>query len=196
MDTSQYSYPLRRVVGILGVALPLLLIAGNGAVERSISFYYYTKMSTVFTGILITFGLVLYTYTGGVAKTEQKVNENFMTTVGGIFALLVALVPTRYGADIVAPYYVHNDSVRGWIHNGSAVLFIFLMGLVVLLKFSRDGHYRKFYLAFGTLVMIGLAFTIYSFVRPPFDHAVFWGESFCLWAFGIAWLRRGVRYNG
>ncbi len=194
MDTSQYSYPLRKVIGILGMALPLILIAGNWGVERSISFYYYTKMSTVFTGILITFGLVLLTYTGR-KEINKRNNEKLLTTFGGIFALLVALVPTKYGCDIEAIFYVHNDIVRGWIHNGSAVLFIFLMGLVVLLKFSKDKYFKKLYLISGWLVMLGLAFTIISFIIKPFNNAVFWGETFCLWAFGLAWLRRGIRFK-
>lgn len=189
---------LRRTIGILGIALPILLIIGNmGHVEKSISYYYYTKMSTVFTGVLITFALVLYTYKGSVLENE-KVSENTLTHLGGFFALLVALVPTMFGENTSNLFYSHNDPVRGFIHNGSAVLFIFIMGLVVLLKFSKAKFYRNFYKTTGWLVMLGLAFTIYAFVytklngRQLFNGAVFWGESFSLWAFGAAWLRRSI----
>lgn len=199
MQTLNLSYrTLRRAIGYLGIALPILLIIGNqGDVEKSISFYYYTKMSTVFTGILITFGLILYTYHGDDLPGDS-ISENTLTHLGGFFALMVALVPTRYGDVITSLFYSHNDAVRGWIHNGSAVLFIFIMGLVVLLKFTKAKYYQSFYRFFGWLVMAGLAFTIYAFAYfeindlPLFNGAVFWGESFCLCAFGIAWLKRGI----
>lgn len=193
-QTLNHSYRgLRRAIGILGIALPFLLIIGNmGVVERSISFYYYTKMSTVFTGILFTFGLILYTYRG-TSVTGETVSENALTNVGGVFALLVALVPTKFG---VSPspdiFYTHDDSIRGLIHNCSAVLFIFIMGLVVLLKFTKAPYYQSFYRTLGWLVMIGLAFTIYAFVKGMENGAIFWGETFSLCCFGIAWLRRGI----
>ncbi|MCK5104809.1 MAG: hypothetical protein KAR17_18435 [Cyclobacteriaceae bacterium] len=199
METVNHSYrSLRRAIGILGITLPIMLIIGNhGEVGGSISFYYYTKMSTVFTGILITFGLILITYRG-TDTTKGITNENVLTNMGGIFALLVALVPTKYGNNIEALFYAHNDNIRGWIHNGSAVLFIFFMGLVVMLKFGKARYFRRFYKILGGLVMVGLAFAIFSFIfdritgQPPFKGAIFWGETFALWAFGIAWLRRGI----
>jgi hypothetical protein len=191
--STSYSYDnLRMVIGILGIALPLLLIAGNGlVVEKSISFYYYTKMSTVFTGILITFGLILYTYRGDPLHGDI-ISENALTNWGGVFALLVALVPTRFDGTPPETFYTHDDAVRGWIHNGAAVLFILIMGLVVLLKFSKAKYYQGFYKVFGWLVIIGLAFTIYAFAKGLGNGAVFWGETFSLTCFGIAWIRRGV----
>ena len=97
MNQMNLSYQLlRRAVGILGIALPILLIIGHGKIERAISFYYYTNMSTVLTGILITFGLVLFTYRGGKVPGE-KISENQLTNVAGFFALIVALVPTHQG---------------------------------------------------------------------------------------------------
>ncbi|MEQ9375384.1 MAG: hypothetical protein RIG68_09405 [Imperialibacter sp.] len=193
---------LRVVIGVLGIALPLVLILGNrGDVESSISFFYYTKMSVVFTGILFAFGLILISYKGRTIEGE-KVSENLLTHIGGGCALLVALVPTKFGGDISSLFYSHNDLFRGWIHNISAVLFIFIMGFVVLTKFSRAMYFQSFYKLFGLLVLIGLAFTISAFWyeashdnTPLFKGAVFWGESFSLWMFGIAWLRRGVPKN-
>jgi len=192
-QSSSFSYDnLRLAIGILGIALPFLLVAGNGfMLEKSISFFYYTKMSTVFTGILITFGLILYTYRGTDLEGDV-ISENALTNWGGVFALLVALVPTKFDGTPPDTFYTHNDPIRGWFHNGSAVLFIFIMGLVVLLKFSKAQHYQGFYKTFGWLVMVGLAFTIYAFARGWENGPVFWGETFSLTCFGIAWIRRGI----
>lgn len=189
---------LRRVIGILGIALPILLIIGNmGIVEKSISYYYYTKMSTVFTGVLITFGLVLITYKG-TPESEARISENLLTTIGGFCALLVALVPTRSGGDIIGFVYFHDELLRGFVHYLSAAVFILFMGLVVLLKFAQAPYFRGLYRILGVIILVGLGFTIYVFLHKYytgnviFTGDIFWGETLSLWAFGIAWLRRGV----
>ncbi len=194
MNTVNYSYrSLRKTIGYLGLFLPALLVIGNqGIVESSISYYYYTKMSTVFTGILITFGLVLITYRG-TDTTIGVFNENNLTSLGGFFALIVALVPTKFNEEINSfyLYYIHDDIVRGWIHNGSAVLFILMMGIIVLLKFGNAPYYRKTYRILGIFILLGLAFTIFAFIKEH-KTGVFFGETFSIVFFGIAWLRRGI----
>lgn len=195
MENINHSYKaLRRAIGILGIALPVFLIIGNhGNIEKSISFFYYTKMSTVFTGVLIAFGLILFTYRGN-SYGGSKLSENLLTNLGGLFALLVALIPTKSSAGDIYSLYSHNDFIRGWIHNGSAVLFIFFMGLIVLLHFGSAPYFKIYYKVLGTVVLLSLAFTIYAFINndPEIPNAIFWGESISLWAFGIAWLLRGV----
>ncbi|WP_258097380.1 hypothetical protein [Marinoscillum pacificum] len=198
MDQINPSYRLlRRAVGILGISLPILIVIGHGHIERAMSYYYYTNMSTVFTGVLITFGLVLFTYRGKVVPGE-KFSENRLTNASGFFALIVALVPTQFGQPIQAIYYVHNDPVRGLIHNGSAVIFILLMGIIVLTKFTKAKYFKRFYQVAGWGVIFGLIFTIFSYVYMRVSHhqlfpgAVILGQTIALWAFGAAWLRRGI----
>jgi hypothetical protein len=148
-------------------------------------------MSTVFTGVLISFALILVTYHGTEEKSKG-LSENLLTNLGGVFALLVALVPTKFqGTTLPSTFYTHQDAVRGWIHNGSAVLFLLLMGIVVLTKFAKAPYYRMYYIITGNLVMIGLGIAIISFALET-DTGIFWGETLALWAFGAAWLRRGV----
>lgn len=195
MQPINYSYyALRRAIGILGIALPIILIIGDQFnVEGSISYYYYTKMSTVFTGVLISFALILVTYHG--TDTSKGLNENVLTNLGGAFALIVALVPTKFNSNnLPTIFYTHNDSLRGDIHIGSAILFFFLMGVVVLTKFAKAPYYKLFYKITGSLVMIGLAFAIVSYLMH-IHTGIFWGETIALWAFGAAWLRRGVPKN-
>ncbi|MEQ8555315.1 MAG: hypothetical protein RIC06_12170 [Cyclobacteriaceae bacterium] len=196
MQTINYSYrTLRRAIGILGILLPILLIVGNQfTVEDSISYYYYTRMSTVFTGILISFALILVTYRG-TDPTPGNLNENVMTNFSGACAFIVALVPTKFqGSDLPPIFYTHSDDIRGWIHIGAAVIFFFLMGLVILTKFAKAPYYKTFYKVTGGLVMLGLIIAIVAFILK-IDTGVFWGETLALWAFGAAWLRRGVPKN-
>lgn len=193
MQTINYSYrALRQAIGVLGIALPILLVLGNQlTIERSISYYYYTKMSTVFTGVLITFGLILITYRG-TESSSSSLSENRLTNIAGLLALVVAVVPTTYANNRLPDvFYVHSDIIRGWIHNGSAGLFFILMGLIVLLKFTKTPYFKTFYIITGVLIMIGVSVAIISFFIEN-EMGVFLGETMALWAFGAAWLRRGV----
>ncbi len=180
MDQVNHSYrSLRRVIGILGIGLPFLLIIGNLAkVEMSISYYYYTKMNTVFTGVLIAFGLILITYRGS-SSTKGLFSENMLTNLAGVCALLVALVPTRSEGLIETVVYAHDQVLRGWIHYVSAALFILLMGMVVLIHFAKAPHFQSLYKALGILVLSGLAFVVFAFVyREKQGTELFTGPYF------------------
>ena len=70
-ENAQVAYrTLRRIVGLLGVLLPVLLAIGNpllGArleLQSSISEYYGTAMRDVLVGFLFAIGLFLFSYHG------------------------------------------------------------------------------------------------------------------------------------
>ena len=106
---------LRKYLGILGMALPLILILGNGfKVENSISHYYYTTMSVVFTGTLIAFGFFLISYRGYIKDDNELFSDNFITNTAGILAFIVAIIPTACAEC--------NPGVPGW-HDDSCLLY-------------------------------------------------------------------------
>ena len=60
---------LRRCIGVLGMALPVVCIFGgwlfsNLEAQRSISFYYHTNMRDFFVGLLASVAMFLATYRG------------------------------------------------------------------------------------------------------------------------------------
>jgi hypothetical protein len=60
---------LRRLIGWLGISLPLVLTTGNWIFARtsppgSISGYYYTDMRSIFVGGLCALGAFLLAYRG------------------------------------------------------------------------------------------------------------------------------------
>ena len=191
---------LRQAIGYMGLALPIFLFFSSGPLQESISDYYYTKMNVLFIGILFSFGLILITYRGN----EESNSEYVLTNIAGICALLVALVPTIYaGSKPVGNMvvYAHLDTTRMWVHNISAIAFIFLMGLVVRKHFPKPGYYQKFYKTMAIIVFIGLAFAIFAFAYKSMtgdkivEGGIFYGETVALWAFGLAWLRRGTHFQ-
>jgi hypothetical protein len=63
-------YTMRRAIGILGITLPLILVAGSSLfgpceeVQISISAYYHTNMRNIFVGLNCAVALFLFAYRG------------------------------------------------------------------------------------------------------------------------------------
>ena len=86
---------LRMMIGLIGVALPLILFIGRFVqggwvnLENSISAYYYTGYRDIFVGFLFVLGFFLLSYRGKDWK------ENWFANSGFLFALGVALFPCK-----------------------------------------------------------------------------------------------------
>ena len=73
----------------LGAALPIERAFGDTPWPGSISAYYYTPVQSVFVGTLVAMGLCLV-----AIKGRDLAREDLMLNVAGMFAPVVALVPT------------------------------------------------------------------------------------------------------
>lgn len=187
---------LRRLIGWIGVLLPLILIIGlsffenSDTIQDSISDYYGTKMRDFFVGFLFVLSFFLLSYKG------YKENEdNFIANLGALFALGIALFPTTH------PY----KSVR-IIHFVSAVLLFAVFVYFCLVIFRRrlpDPHCtemkcvrNRIYLVCGIIIIIAIALAGTSFyfidekIRNQYN-LIFWLEAIALWAFGFSWLTKG-----
>ncbi|MFK7813670.1 MAG: hypothetical protein AB8B59_14345, partial [Maribacter sp.] len=84
-------YRIRKLIGTLGLALPILLLLTGGMLLSSISHYYYQPLSSIiFIIILSTFGLFLLSYKGYKIDAEtEKISDDLLTNIGGISALIV-----------------------------------------------------------------------------------------------------------
>ena len=95
-------YTLRKVVGVLGVALPPVLWLGVSwqtqslVPLKSISDYYGTCMGGVFVGVLFTIGWFLFSYRG------HETMDDVVGDVACLCAFGVALFPgTKTETDVV-----------------------------------------------------------------------------------------------
>jgi phosphoglycerol transferase MdoB-like AlkP superfamily enzyme len=85
---------LRKAIGILGMALPFLLIlslyffSNFSEPLESISHYYYTRVSGVFIGILSILAIFLIIYKG------KAPTDLIISTIAGVAVLFVLLFPT------------------------------------------------------------------------------------------------------
>ncbi len=96
-ETEVKSYRYLRVAMVallvfLGIAV-LDQSLDQGGILSSISAYYYTSAQAVFVGVLVAVGVCMIAVQG---TTDA---EDILLNIGGMFALIVALVPTARDAD-------------------------------------------------------------------------------------------------
>lgn len=183
---------LRRIVGFLGIALPLVLalwgfaVCANHRLQPSISDYYYCRTRDGLVGILCTIGWFLIVYPG----YEWK--DRLAGIVGGICAFGVALSPDQ------------GPGIEPVIHFTSAtILFLTLASFSLFLFTKSDGmptdrkrQRNRVYRTCG-VVMVLCIVTLAVYHAAPRSPAidalrpVFWLEALALWAFGFSWGVKG-----
>jgi hypothetical protein len=201
--TLVFSYlALRKVIGLLGVALPFTLIIGaliffKTGIQGSISSYYYTGMRDIFVGTLWAIGFFLLSYQG-----YGRI-DNIFGNFACVFAVGVALFPTAPDIDpsITATWI-------GRIHLIFAASFFFTLMCFSLFLFTKTNptqqptpeklQRNRVYKACGyTLAVCIVLIAMYAFLPnkelSPLTayHPVFWLETIAILAFGVSWLTKG-----
>lgn len=205
-------YRIRKMLGWLGLALPVVLIIGGWlsqqTVEPSISDYYHTLMRDAFVGTLTAIGLFLIAYPGHDPDKGEHVSDDLITTVAGIAAFGVAYFPNeaRMQANLLGSITQQalGYKVAAAAHYFSAVIFLGALAALCLRKFARTAKplRRRIYRACGWTI---LAMTVLVIVASWFKirgpegpqkivndwMLVLWFEAIAIWAFALAWLVKG-----
>lgn len=135
---------LRRIVGILGFAFPIVLAVGAilydidkcQALQDSISDYHNTNMRDAFVGLLSAISLFLFVYSG-----YDKL-DSFMAKAAGILGFLVCIFPDD--VDKVHDCAIKFDSLEDipvWydkVHFTSAVLFFLTLAYFSIFLFTKS----------------------------------------------------------
>ena len=215
VDTTMSYLTLRKLLGTLGIVLPILLLVFNDfKVQASISHFYYTKSSVVFTSILFAFGLFLFCYRGRLKETEL-VSDKTLTNIGGLLAILTALIPTAVcqldNCDFpgiqsslndlslekgISTQFIHNDKWIGITHLACAVGFLTIMGWMSFNRFTKGNTStikKIFYKTCGIMVWLPIiALGVLIGVDTQFtNYDIFIAEWIALFFFGISWLVKG-----
>lgn len=198
----------RRVIGMLGLVLPLLLylLAGfrptaglrDWEVISSVSAYYYTGGGGVFVGVLFALSLFLFTYQGYVGVSADRI----VGTIGGAAALFVALYPTASPGELVAPTWWSKST--GVIHYTAAVLLFacFILFSVWLFRKSNipkredrppDKRRRDDICLACGIVMIGCM--LWAAAASLGGHSIFYPEGIAILAFAVSWLTKGEAHK-
>lgn len=191
---------LRRAVGIIGVALPFVLVTGKWllqgwGIQSSISAYYYTSMRDVFVGSLCAIGVFLLSYRG--YERADRIAGNLAC----LFAVGVALFPTTPAVGATPA-----QSTVGAVHLAFASAFFLTLAYFSLVLFRKTNPAKHMterkkqrnivytVCGYAILACIALIVLAQTFLRGSGLQAldpVFWLESSAVLAFGISWLVKG-----
>ncbi|MFT4611796.1 MAG: hypothetical protein ACJA1H_000848 [Glaciecola sp.] len=214
----QNSKTLRKLIGILGMALPILLIIITFLFFdltrpiESISHYYYTRAGSIFTVILSVIAIFLIVYSGKESK------DFYISTLAGVFALFVVFFPTENLSetccDTLKAYsvtFINGNASTGFretFHLVSAALFLLLLAYMSYFMFTKSNkpkgqrgekkviRNRVFRVCAGlivvSLIIILLGFT--GVINEDIyngNQLTFWMETVAVESFGFAWLVKG-----
>jgi hypothetical protein len=203
---------LRRAVGILGMALPVVLFFGfilNNkycVLPPSISHYYYTYLGSYFTGTLCAVSLFLFSYRGPQSADRRT------ALIASACALGVVFFPTNPCSDCCNTCILvelNGNHFRNFLHFSFATVlfscfayfsyFLFTRTNAVKApspeKLKRNQIYR--FCAWIIIICIVLipVFALTPVQRLPwvreFRLWTFLFEAIALFAFGFSWLVKG-----
>lgn len=214
----QKSKSLRKLIGILGMALPLILIVITFLffdLDRpieSISHYYYTRAGSIFTVILSVIAIFLIVYSG------NKPIDFYISTSAGIFALFVVFFPTGNLSDgccdtlkAYSVTFIEGSASAGFreiFHLVSAALFLLLLAYMSFFLFTKSDKptgrrgskkriRNRIYRVCAGLIVLSLVIILLGFTgvidKEFYDgnQLTFWMETVAVESFGLAWLIKG-----
>ena len=203
-------YTIRKLIGFLGVLLPVAVVLGCTEFLASISHYYYTRSAVFFISILTAFGFFLISYRGYPRdKANEWLSDNIITHIGGIAILIVVIVPTdcmgSQSSQITAmcnshhyPLFGHNNPVKSTIHLISAGIFLVAMGWMAFFRFTKgakpDEKWKNVLYRTSAIVMWAsvLILLVEFIIKKHFSaYDVFILETVSVFAFGTSWLIKG-----
>jgi hypothetical protein len=209
---------VRSVVGVLGVLLPVGLVAGDASggsgpvpVRDSLSAYYHTPLRDLFVGILCVVAVLLATYLAGQPRTW----DFLLSLAAGVALLVVVAFPTsRAGLPPGAPRcgstpqppgcspveQALGEATTAHVH-AIAAAAAFLALAAVSFVFARrerlEGGSRAAATGHAVCGGLMLAAELLALVgslrglRLGPLAALYVGEVTALWAFGASWLLAG-----
>ncbi len=122
---------LRKAVGWLGLSIPFAMVIGNYIfnhcvyIQPTISDYYYTITGNLFVAILCADAMFLIAYKG-YDKTDNRA-----TNLAGVFAVIIALLPTNPElVDVCLIFKFPMNNLRNAVHLISAAAFFITLAFI------------------------------------------------------------------
>lgn len=208
--TSQHT--LRKLIGVLGVSLPVLLFlvifidSGHISPLYSISHYYFTRACSVFVIIVSLLAIFLLVYKG------KEPVDFYVSTAAGLFALLLILFPT----DNISNHIPDKDNIwsvtilnisepRSRFHYLCAAIFLSCLAYMSFFLFTKSDKLpgkrskekrrrNRIFRVCGVTMVLAILVIFANFLKFIPDglfttyHLTFWMEAIAVECFGISWL--------
>lgn len=204
---------VRLALGLLGLALPIILIVGGlydqprvGAdprVEPTISDFYHTTYRDIFVGSLCAIGVFLISYRGYRRVEGEWINDDWLATIAGLAAFGLAFFPNEGGGEIVVSTF-QNWVGTTWaprLHYGFALIFFLSLAGFCFFKFPRSRRTRRcrIYVWCGWGIIAALVATAIAVIFKRWvggaigewvtaNSIIFYLEAIGVWAFAISWI--------
>jgi hypothetical protein len=203
---------LRFAIGVLGFALPLLLVFlepilfdGQPFLRGSLSAYYYSGVRELFVGLLWAIGVFLVLY-----KLNEFSRESRLSTFAGVAVLIVALFPTGRPGDGVSVTPLQDllgeATVEG-IHFGAAAVFIGSLAPITYYFGREEGNetgrpgrrsrrfWRAYHWSCTGLIAVAAALALFAGITGEPDKGLLFAEAVAVWAFAASWLMKGAELD-
>ncbi len=208
---------VRRAIGLLGYFLPAALAAwsllfGDGLLW-SISDYYYTPMSEIFTGTLAAIAVFLWSYEGYAPRGDEWITDRRTARVASVAAIAIALAPVKPDAatttapmaDCTFLQCQIGVAAASYLHYAATAAFFAALAVFCLVLFPRGTDQtpekrlcNRIYRGCGVTILIAGAGIAICVAAPdpvrqkiaPF-HPVFWFETLGILAFATSWAVKG-----
>lgn len=206
---------MRILVGVLGMALPVILISGGflfgscHLVLESLSAYYHGAMRNAFVGVLCAVALFLFSYHGYDWRDFLATKVASAAALGIAFFACYLLGPLPPCMSLTPG----TNFLSNLIHTICAFVFFLDIGLMSLCLFTRKDplgrkpvssrkKVRNFIYRFCGIVILAclgliLVFNGFYYFAGFFKTWIVISlESLALLAFGISWLVKGEVFKG
>ena len=199
---------LRKGIGIIGVALPFVLIIGaiivenNFELSNSMSAYYYRVTRNVFVGSLWAIAIFLICY-------RYDHLDDIVSTIAGFCAIGVSLFPTTRDGVIAT----QQQDMIGKAHFLFATGFLVALAFMAFFLFTRENpekvadrkqKRRKTIYRICGIVMAACIVLAAIILYVPYLSDTMWQNQYhpiliieilSTFAFGIAWFVKGETFD-
>jgi uncharacterized membrane protein YiaA len=198
---------LRRLIGILGMATPLICYIGGLffqglPLQSSISAYYYTNVRDIFVGIMSSVGIFMISYRG------YEHIDDLISSLTAACSFGIAVFPCALStvSNSRVGFFQLQLPVSNILHGLFSAGFFLLLAVNSIFLFTlsdktKEKTRRKkirnaIYIICGIVILIALAgIGLLNFLYTPAELdtkiILFILETILLESFGISWLIKG-----
>lgn len=180
---------LRRAIGLLAMALPILVAVLLREIPSSISATYYTWEAGPVFMIILGASSILLMYYDGYDKTDDILN-----TIAGIFGLLICLFPCETSKLQYVGTFQVPVNVSAIIHYISAIAFFGLLAYISMFQFTKSSgemtQKKRARNVIYRVCAIGMVASFGIILLPYFRIQIWLLETLALFFFGISWLTK------